>query len=188
MAALAVDHERWGLLATVPCAERLGPPAARTIELHTVHAGGALADPMHFDSGSLWTLDVMLAEPGVDFAGGEFQTPEDNGTLRTHHFGRGDAVVFVSHRQHCVAPVTRGRRQVLVIEFWHGEARECAHRCTSRWGKCEYCLATSVHDRIANAATKPDRLSAEHCPGFGIPFHFIAGHQDSYASFGDPTA
>jgi len=186
-AVVAVDRERWGLLDAAPCAARLGRPVARTIELHTVHAGGSLADPTHFDSGSLWTLDVMLAKPGEDFSGGEFQTPEDNGQMLKHYFGRGDAVVFVSHKQHCVAPVTRGRRQVLVIEFWHGEARECAHRCTERWGPCAYCLSTSIRDRIANARDRPEGLTAKQCCGFGLPMA-DTGAAQVLAGIGDPTA
>ena len=35
----------------------------------------------------------------------------------------GDAMVFVSHKRHCVQPLRRGRRRVLVAEFWHGESR-----------------------------------------------------------------
>jgi hypothetical protein len=33
----------------------------RCMELHTVRPGGSLADPCHYDWGSLLTLDIMLA-------------------------------------------------------------------------------------------------------------------------------
>ncbi|CAK0875075.1 unnamed protein product [Prorocentrum cordatum] len=131
-----VDRNHWHLLENAPCAERLGTPVPRCIELHTVGPGGALPHPDHVDVGSLWTLDVMLSRPGEDFDGGEFRTLEADGDLKAHEFGFGDAVAFVSHKRHCVAPVTRGRRQVMVIEFWHGEERDCAHRCCQRWGSC----------------------------------------------------
>ena len=50
-------------------------------------------------------------------------------------------MVFVSNKYHCVAPVTAGRRNVLVVELWHGEARCCDHRCVQHWdwgGKCRF--------------------------------------------------
>ncbi|CAD7928677.1 unnamed protein product [Amoebophrya sp. A25] len=42
---------------------------------------------------------------------------------------RGDALLFVSHKYHCVQPVTRGTRRVLVLEFWRWPERRCGHRC-----------------------------------------------------------
>ena len=56
--------------------------------------------------------------------------------MKEHVFERGDALVFVSHKYHCVAPVTHGERRVLVIELWEGEERSCPHRCTERTGVC----------------------------------------------------
>ena len=47
---------------------------SRCVEHHSVTTGGALPDPTHFDGGSLFTIDVMLNTPGVDFQGGEFCT------------------------------------------------------------------------------------------------------------------
>lgn len=47
---------------------------SRCVEHHSVTTGGALPDPTHFDGGSLFTIDVMLNTPGVDFEGGEFCT------------------------------------------------------------------------------------------------------------------
>ena len=59
-----------------------------------------------------------------DFAGGNFQTLEADGHLEPHQFELGDALVFVSHKYHCVAPVTAGRRRVLVTELFCGEEGE----------------------------------------------------------------
>ena len=39
---------------------------------------------------------------------------------RVHAVGRGDGVLFWSEDLRNVAPVTRGVRQVLVIELWRG--------------------------------------------------------------------
>jgi hypothetical protein len=98
----------------------------RCAEYHTMRVGGGLADPEHYDYGSLLTLDVMLSDE-ASFDGGGFRTLEADGSLAPHAFARGDALLFVSHKPHCVAPVTRGVRHVLVVEFWEGE-------CTRRAG------------------------------------------------------
>ena len=42
----------------------------RVVEYHTVTPGGALRHEEHYDSGSIYTFDVMLARPGDDFTGG----------------------------------------------------------------------------------------------------------------------
>ena len=55
-----------------------------------------------------------------DFSGGTFQTLEADGHLKPYQFELGDALVFVSHKYHCVAPVTAGRRRVLVTELFSG--------------------------------------------------------------------
>ena len=39
----------------------------RVVEYHTVTPGGALKHEQHYDSGSVYTFDVMLARPGDDF-------------------------------------------------------------------------------------------------------------------------
>jgi hypothetical protein len=100
----------------------------RVMELHDVEPGGALSDKMHFDGGSLVTLDVMLSRPGLDFDGGCFTTPESDGSLARHAFQQGDLMVFPSHKYHFVEPVTAGHRSVFVVELWRGENRGCAHR------------------------------------------------------------
>lgn len=45
---------------------------------------------------------------------------EVDGSLKQHQFELGDALVFVSHKYHCVGPVTAGRRRVLVTELFCG--------------------------------------------------------------------
>ncbi|KAH8092293.1 hypothetical protein JL720_5261 [Aureococcus anophagefferens] len=106
--------------------------------LHEVAAGGALPDPDHYDSGSYATIDVMLSAPGVDFEGGHFETLEADGSFDRPVFDRGDALVFCSHKKHCVRPVTKGTRRVLVLEVWFGPHRTCGHRCERREGRCGF--------------------------------------------------
>ena len=90
----------------------------------------------HYDFGSVLTIDVMLSQPGADFKGGAFQTPEADGSVRAHRFEYGDALVFVSHKPHFVAPVEAGERRVLIMELWEGEERHCPHRCVVPHGHC----------------------------------------------------
>ena len=87
-------------------------------------------------------MDIMLADPGVDFSGGELVTPESDGTLSTPEFKQGDAVLFVSHKYHNVQPVMAGKRHVLVVEIWEGPEKTCAHRCLTA-GECNYTLHRS---------------------------------------------
>jgi hypothetical protein len=109
----------------------------RVAEYHVVEQQGGLPIPKHIDYGSLMTLDIMLS-PTSDFEGGTFQTLEVDGSLASHHFVRGDALVFQSHKYHCVSPVTSGRRNVFIAELWEGLPRRCPRRCTDPWGAC-YC-------------------------------------------------
>ena len=93
------------------------------------------------------TVDLMLTE---GFEGGEFQTleaPDDE--LRSWTFEKGDAMAFVSHKFHCVAPVRAGLRAVVILEFWEGPARRCAHRCLDPNGECGYTLSKNVRERMA---------------------------------------
>ena len=125
----------------------------RTIERHTVRPGGSLPYPEHHDAGSVYTIDVLLVDPD-EFGGGDFSTLEADGSMLEHKFGAaGDAFVFQSHKYHCVAPVTRGKRRVLVVEFWIGEARTCAHRCEHHFAPCDYTATESFWRRaLANIA------------------------------------
>jgi hypothetical protein len=54
------------------------------------------------------------------------------------NFSVGDAVVFVSHKYHSVTPVLRGRRKVLIVEYWRGASVSCGHRCEDPTGKCTF--------------------------------------------------
>mmetsp|Transcript_4351 Transcript_4351/g.14731 ORF Transcript_4351/g.14731 Transcript_4351/m.14731 type:complete len:344 (+) Transcript_4351:37-1068(+) len=109
----------------------------RTVELHEVAPGGSLPHRDHFDNGSCVTIDVMLSEPGVDFTGGRLEMPAAvESQDSAPKFEQGDAIVFPSHKHHCVQPVARGLRRVLVLELWCGAERSCPHRCEQHWGTC----------------------------------------------------
>jgi len=114
----------------------------RCAEYHTVLEAGGLPIEKHTDHGSLLTLDIMLSDTS-DFSGGTFQTLEADGTLQPHQFERGDAMVFQSHKFHCVTPVESGKRQVFVCELWEGLPRNCPKRCSDPWLPC-YCMHEPV--------------------------------------------
>ncbi len=135
--------EGWGLLERAT-----SPVRPRCVELHSVERRGSLPWPWHHDAGSLITVDVMLSDPSSDFTGGELRTLEPDGTMREHEFGRGDALVFCSHKPHCVQPVSGGRRQTLIMELWEGEERECAHRCDRHFGPCAHSARSSFWRRV----------------------------------------
>jgi len=120
-----------------------------------VGAGGALADPEHYDHGSLLTLDIMLADGAAgDFVGGAFMaatTAAAAPVFERQEFGCRDALLFVSHKKHMVQPVTAGVRRVLIIEVWQGAERCCGHRCTRHAGVCEF-KTTVVADTAAGGA------------------------------------
>lgn len=119
-----VDREAgWNLIGSGPC-------NVRVVEYHRqIAPSPGLPDPWHYDQDSLITFDVLLNDPERDFDGGVFQTLEADGTLKAHSASMGDALLFVSHKYHCVTPVTRGTRHVLVIEYWRYSQRYCGHRC-----------------------------------------------------------
>ncbi|KAL9189397.1 hypothetical protein ACHAXT_009072 [Thalassiosira profunda] len=122
-AARRVDSDsKWHLF------DRVDHVNIRVVEYHQMQDRGELADLKHYDLNSLITMDVMLSEP-ESFEGGDLQTLEANRILTKHTFEQGDALLFVSHKYHCVGRVTSGRRNVMVIEFWHGPERRCNHRC-----------------------------------------------------------
>ena len=126
----------------------------RVAEYHEMFVGGLLSDSHHYDIGSLITVDIMLEEA---VEGALFQTLEaapqnckivdrkqesDNGEnseiLLQHEFHAGDAIVFVSHKYHCVSQLIKGRRKVLVVEFWSGKKRTCGHRCDNPTKSCSF--------------------------------------------------
>ena len=132
----------------------------RCVEYHQVQLSGALPEHTHMDRGSLVTVDILLSEPGIDFEGGEFGTLESDGQLLTHQFGGrdrpGDALLFVSHKYHCVQPVLKGRRRVLVIELWVGPDRDCEHRCN--------------HPQACSMKLRPEEVEAIVAAGAGGGF------------------
>jgi len=109
----------------------------RSAEYHEVLPSGGLPIPKHLDYGSILTIDLMLSDTS-EFEGGVFSTLEPDGMLHKHTFERSDAIIFLSHKYHCVSPVTAGRRNVLVAELWEGLPRPCPQRCSDPWGPC-YC-------------------------------------------------
>ena len=75
-------------------------------------AGGDATGGEHYDQGSVITVDIMLSDAMAELKGGRFQTSEADGTTQTYDFEQGDALVFVSHKFHGVAPLLSGCRQV----------------------------------------------------------------------------
>jgi len=141
------EEEGWGLLS------RPGGARFRTVEHHVYTEGGGLIDENHIDTGSLVTIDIMLARPGEDFEGGDLCLPTKDGAPNAADFKLGDAVVFVSHKAHYVRPLTKGRRSVLIAELWAGEARTCAHRCDSFAGECHVNRLVSRVDHLMQGQT-----------------------------------
>ena len=93
----------------------------RVCEYHSqVAPSEALPDTHHYDQDSLVTVDIMLSNPEVDFAGADIQTLEQDGTLLRHVVRQYDALCFLSHKYHSVTPLAKGRRVVCVLEFWRG--------------------------------------------------------------------
>ena len=118
--ALETDHAHWNASAGV---EHLN---YRVVEYHTMRSTmdgqptrGGLHTTRHVDQGSLLTIDILLTEPS-EIEGGVLQTLESDGELRRHSWEQGDALIFLSHKYHCVSELKRGTRQVLVCEIWQG--------------------------------------------------------------------
>lgn len=131
-AAKTADDENWHVLDDDRYELNI-----RCAEYHRVMPGGGIPMKKHHDFGSLLTMDLMLSDPvGGDFRGGTFQTLEVDGELKSHSFERGDLLIFLSHKYHCVNPVSEGKRVVLVCELWEGLPRRCAKRCNEPWGAC----------------------------------------------------
>lgn len=178
-----VDKEEgWNLgLSEAQC-------SVRVVEYHRqVAPSPGLSDIRHYDMDSLVTFDVLLND---DFEGGEFQTLECDGSLTNHtrEFpaaeaengtateplqGRGnktiksgDALLFVSHKYHCVSPVIGGERHVLVIEFWRYPFRGCGHRCellshTKICAKDSYSRTQELQRQMLESKNRVDQKSAE---------------------------
>ena len=117
-----VDNNNWRLFDNV---EHVN---IRVVEYHKNEVNHELSDPKHYDLNSLLTMDIMLSDDGA-FEGGHLQTLESDGQLKRHDFKQGDALIFVSHKYHCVSRIRSGKRNVMVLEFWYGAERTCPHRC-----------------------------------------------------------
>lgn len=124
-AIFEIDAKHWRVLDSRD-ASRLN---FRTVEYHEYESQGRLAATKHYDAGSLITLDIMLADPGNDFKGGELVMPQPTGEATAINLKKGDAALFLSHKFHNVQPVHQGRRTVLVLELWDGPEPTCPHRC-----------------------------------------------------------
>ena len=126
----------------------------RTIELHEYGPGGGLPEKKHYDAGSIITIDAMLCDGDKSFEGGMMYCPiydlksdeeEDDDVVIRRNFVKpsdgfnsaGDAILFPSHKFRNVSPITGGKRVVMVLEIWEGEAKTCFHRCLKR-EKCDY--------------------------------------------------
>lgn len=110
----------------------------RVAEYHEMYKGESLRNNKHYDCGSLITVDIMLHEANE---GAQLQTLElidGEEKLKQHPFRNGDALVFVSHKYHCVSPLIEGIRRVLVVEFWNGKKRCCGHRCDIPFEVCTF--------------------------------------------------
>ena len=115
-AASAADEELWGGILKGKAVN------LRCAEYHTVTPPGNLAFERHYDHGSLITIDIMLSDSS-SFAGGAFATSEPGDYMLQHPFEKGDLLLFLSHKYHCVSPVESGVRNVLVAELWEGDER-----------------------------------------------------------------
>ena len=135
-AASDADQQLWG-----------GVLAGKTINLrcaeyHEVTPPGNLAFERHYDHGSLITIDIMLSDSNA-FAGGTFATSETGDYMLQHPSEKGDLLLFLSHKYHCVSPVESGVRNVLVAELWEGDER------ISEDGRCD----------LRHGARTPDSMS-----------------------------
>ena len=69
---------------------------------------------LHRDAHSTYTLILLLSRPREDFEGGHFLL-EGHVELELPLFG---GVLVDSAKPHGVSHVSRGRRDVVVVEFW----------------------------------------------------------------------
>lgn len=101
-----------------PYPKQLG---VRCVESLLYFPGGELS--LHTDSESVFTIVIMLSDPAVAFAGGDFMIQKDRcptlgiQTLRVA-CNLGDAVMFDSNALHGVDSIQTGERKVLVLELW----------------------------------------------------------------------
>jgi hypothetical protein len=79
----------------------------RVVEYHSYTAGFGLMTNNHYDSGSLYTMLIMLSEPGKDFEGGPSQqharTHDMHAPTCTHRHARTHACVRAPTHVHARA-------------------------------------------------------------------------------------
>jgi hypothetical protein len=46
----------------------------------------------------------------------------------------------------------------MVLELWEGDERSCAHRCTQRFGECDYSQMTATIEAMTDASSLADDL------------------------------
>ena len=80
----------------------------------------------------------------VNSSGHVCATKRSSLTERTHRISFSCSCL---RRARSVSPVTAGRRNVLVVELWEGEERECAHRCERHRGECGHTARASFWRR-----------------------------------------
>ena len=119
-AAIAADRDHWNLTSGIEHVNY------RVVEYHTMRSTldgkptkGGLRTQRHVDQGSLITIDILLSDL-AEIDGGVLQTLEADGTLLSHEWEQGDALIFLSHKYHCVSELRAGTRHVLVSELWQG--------------------------------------------------------------------
>ena len=98
----------------------------RVVEKVTYRRAGRL--DFHKDAHSTYTLVLMLSDPGSDFDGGHFVARHGHDAYEVDlaHFG---GVLIRSDVPHGIGMVTRGKREVLAVEFWaHQAANATEHR------------------------------------------------------------
>jgi len=153
------DRENWGLLAdrTVLAGKPMTPRCVEFHEyvvggrdqcLSHYDAGSLftadvmLCETSEFEGGEMH-FEIERGEIRGEMASGTTASDEVNdevsdeasrGEERVESrgsppFGRGDVLVFLSHKAHGVHRLRSGRRIVLVIEFWQGGACRANHRC-----------------------------------------------------------
>lgn len=156
----AADRDNWGILGGEEGLQLGDDVNARCVEFHEYSERGRRTCGHHYDSGSVFTADIMLSDSS-SFEGGRMCTsvirakpttatrPAAIGSHRTdkpsgrdlnvttylHEFEKGDLLVFLSHKGHSVNRVTSGTRLVLVIEFWEGPTCVGNHRCMGCCGE-----------------------------------------------------
>merc|ERR1712008_583370 len=123
----------------------------------------------HDDFGSYITMVVMLSRLG-EYSGGGFEVENiDRVRVESRRLDRGEVMAWKSWRPHGVRPVTRGKRHVLVIEFWDQEEQlgeKLVHRQGENPDIFQYCLNVQ-------RASK-GKYNFKHCWGFNSPEQIAA--------------